>query len=1765
MKKSFKLLGFIALAVILAFSMAACGDPPGGGGGGDGPDGPGEPDPVFTISGTFASQNDDASGEARFFASAIEDDPSASTRWGRSARSLTTVELEGLLIDGDITFRLRGNYEPSTGRYVLSAAASFLRYNISGDLAKPNEGKAIVQVRGTGGVWESIEVDVSVESSEEAPDDFDIEEDEEIYDDLDSGIPEDIWGIWWGQDEIRFSEFDVILPGNYYYAIDAFTVVLYINRHDSWSVEGYTCFFEGVEENPDGSVAGRVVFDFTDIAKIDTDKPTWWIDWIDEYARWKDGTKILPQNWGSDNWRALVDRYAAMAQVEETPGKSTGSHWVSLFGDFPYFYQKYRKDAFKLDGNYLLVGRTESSDTPEGADLLTELTWEDNRLTRTQTVPPTPFIEGTLLDEHVFIPSTRGGLVYSSYEDKNNVLRIPSNHDWSYLSYDLSRFEGKEITINLSMDYMVNADSRFVWQITNDGEYPNITGDMSAESNANADWDTKEKFVWHRFESTTNFTVQLKGTGNVLYLSEMQLRLDENGENYNEKKAVDVFIANFSVSIEGEEVEEELVEEYEAFEAFNPRGYFDMTSSKDYEVINVGNRTNVLKVENLNGTSEWAVAMIPLKPAMDLIKGSSKEITVRFGASIKRVGAAGTLSWQINQGEYTPVEVLLDAGANRWHQIQGEWTGTPNSITPFLYLSTWDNNSPDTTYYVDFNWIGVDCTACGNPTYQCDCELPPEPELEAAGWDTAASAFTPEGTVKYSLIANHIFGPLNPEQELIDWIGGPLDKAGNAKFFVRGANGINVRERQQDWANLNILFTGEWNLIEHWGVNLAENNRITIRGNVIGTPPANAKMLLSSQTYEWLDNKDVTGEAGEFELVWDIPKNFDGDLIRITTDAGNLMSFRINLIVVEELTEQGPEPGWDTEAAEFTPTGIVKWSLATHTFGEKNAENQITGYLNGPLTKAGSPKFFDINGGLNITDRTNDYDAVDLQFAGDWNLIANFGVDPAANNYRITVRGNVIGTAAPSAKMELRNASQYNVLTDQTVTGEAGAFELVWDVPYNFQDSVRIQLSDAAASFRINLIVVEDMGERDNGWAFEPAAFTPEGDIVYSLANHYFGPVDAENIFTNYIGGPLAKIGNADFFKIDSGINVTEREQNTAGVDIVFTGEWNLIEEFGVDLAANNYRITVRGNVIGAVPADAKMILIQTESPYTLLDNTDVSGFADTFELVWNVLEDFAGDSIRIETNAGNLMPFRINLIVVEDLGPKPVPDPAGWSTEPAAFTPTGDVVWSLATHQFGPVNAENIFTEYLGGPLETTGDNATFYKIDDGINVTEREENWAGIDIVFTGEWNLIEEFGVDLDANNYRITVRGNAIGTAPADAKMILIQTIEDYDWFADDDVTGEAGTFELVWNVPDDFLTSNTRVRISTNNNLMPFRINMIAVEDMGPKSTGEPEIALLGPKGSLNRLELNVIAGETMASLIGSGYFGAVGTADFVIEDDIVYVHNIANNSSGLRVLPAGFHDIEAGDMLRATGRTTGTIADSRLELAHINAGGGAGLGDEAVTPGSQYSVPATPFTFTHILTAGDIENGLRIAPNGWSMGESTFAERFGDLAFSIDDLVIFRPEPAQGDWTTLFTMEDFIEAENITEGAFTAVGPLSNSGASLDWINYGGGLYLQMTGRTENWHGVDIDIGPTGLELQTGDKVTVTGRVDLGVEGGNGRMELASAQDSYQNEGGIFDFNLEWTYGATPPAEFRVTANAWGDRAVVPAFIIDTIVVEGYR
>jgi endo-1,4-beta-xylanase len=162
---------------------------------------------------------------------------------------------------------------------------------------------------------------------------------------------------------------------------------------------------------------------------------------------------------------------------------------------------------------------------------------------------------------------------------------------------------------------------------------------------------------------------------------------------YKPKPAFDALITGPNSSGGGGEPAETVVGSFNAYAPY--ANLSNLSSSVAYQIVNLTgeSRTDVMKVTNPGG---YAVALY------NLTAHKNSSVTITFSADVKRVGAAGALNWQVNNNDYPSVGTPINnAAAGTWHAMSGTWTGTPSDDNPSFYLSTYQNNSDSTTYYID--------------------------------------------------------------------------------------------------------------------------------------------------------------------------------------------------------------------------------------------------------------------------------------------------------------------------------------------------------------------------------------------------------------------------------------------------------------------------------------------------------------------------------------------------------------------------------------------------------------------------------------------------------------------------------------------------------------------------------------------------------------------------------------------------------------------------------------------------------------------------------------------------------------------------------------------------------------------------------------------------------------------------------------------------------------------------------------------------------
>ncbi|MDR0301256.1 MAG: glycoside hydrolase family 5 protein [Treponema sp.] len=133
-----------------------------------------------------------------------------------------------------------------------------------------------------------------------------------------------------------------------------------------------------------------------------------------------------------------------------------------------------------------------------------------------------------------------------------------------------------------------------------------------------------------------------------------------------------------------------------SYDAYAPCAVLsNLSSSVNYQIVNLPgeSRTNVMKVTKPGGQ---AAALY------DLAAYKGKDIFIEFSVDVKRVGAEGTLNWQVNNNpEFPSVDKITIAQSDVWYTMGSSWTGTLVTQYPSFYLSTYENNSDNTTYYID--------------------------------------------------------------------------------------------------------------------------------------------------------------------------------------------------------------------------------------------------------------------------------------------------------------------------------------------------------------------------------------------------------------------------------------------------------------------------------------------------------------------------------------------------------------------------------------------------------------------------------------------------------------------------------------------------------------------------------------------------------------------------------------------------------------------------------------------------------------------------------------------------------------------------------------------------------------------------------------------------------------------------------------------------------------------------------------------------------
>jgi len=119
--------------------------------------------------------------------------------------------------------------------------------------------------------------------------------------------------------------------------------------------------------------------------------------------------------------------------------------------------------------------------------------------------------------------------------------------------------------------------------------------------------------------------------------------------------------------------------------------------SASYDIVDIpkDGRTNVIKI---NGAAcEWNV----LSYSLASYKG--KPIIIRFSADVMRTGEGHGFYWQVNnvKENYPVIAVVENPVQGVWYHMSSKRMIIPVDNNPSFYLTSWENNFPDTFFYID--------------------------------------------------------------------------------------------------------------------------------------------------------------------------------------------------------------------------------------------------------------------------------------------------------------------------------------------------------------------------------------------------------------------------------------------------------------------------------------------------------------------------------------------------------------------------------------------------------------------------------------------------------------------------------------------------------------------------------------------------------------------------------------------------------------------------------------------------------------------------------------------------------------------------------------------------------------------------------------------------------------------------------------------------------------------------------------------------------
>jgi len=110
-------------------------------------------------------------------------------------------------------------------------------------------------------------------------------------------------------------------------------------------------------------------------------------------------------------------------------------------------------------------------------------------------------------------------------------------------------------------------------------------------------------------------------------------------------------------------------------------------------IVNYEGKTNVIKINRSDVNGVEAVRY-------SLAEYFGKEVTVRISADVRREGNKGDITWRLNRMRDPTIAFIENAEPGIWYNISKEFTLNLTSSDPYLFLSIWAREDPNTSFYI---------------------------------------------------------------------------------------------------------------------------------------------------------------------------------------------------------------------------------------------------------------------------------------------------------------------------------------------------------------------------------------------------------------------------------------------------------------------------------------------------------------------------------------------------------------------------------------------------------------------------------------------------------------------------------------------------------------------------------------------------------------------------------------------------------------------------------------------------------------------------------------------------------------------------------------------------------------------------------------------------------------------------------------------------------------------------------------------------------